>query len=199
MKIWEYCEDVDHYAHLTFVDLAFTRELISEFTGKPYTKTWPTPTVDFAMDWEAPGLSGRERKIIRKQNEGLPEPDFPWLPGAEAAAVFSMRALQVLGVLLGSAVQILPLNCRSKEYSIVNIIEVIDCLDQEHSLFRHYGPTFNIIKPVFKPGMLQGKHIFKLPKPSSTIFVSDEFKKTVEINELSGLTWKIGSENSKES
>ncbi len=180
MKIWEYTEDVNHYAHLLFIDQGFTRQPISEFMGKPYTKLWKMPKVTFAREWEAPGLSEEERKIIRKLNEGLPKPDFPWLAGAESVAVFNYRALQVLEQLLGDSVQILPLSHGNQEFYIINIIEIIDCLDEEHSEVRHYGPASKIIKPVFKEQFVKGKHIFKIPQSPSAIFVSDVIKQEVD-------------------
>jgi hypothetical protein len=190
MKIWEYTEDVDTYAHLLFVDQGFTRQLISEFMGKPHTKPWNMPEVAFGREWEAPGLDEEERKVIRNLNEGLPQPDLPWLVGAEPAAVFNERAMQVLGGLLGDGAQILPLSHESQKFYIINIIEIIDCLDVELSEVRHYGPALRIIRPVFKEPCMQDSHIFKIPQSPSAIFVSDRFKQEVETHALKGLTWK---------
>ena len=190
MKIWEYTEDVNHYAHLLLVDQGFSRQLTSEFMGKPYSKPWKMPEVTFGREWESPGLSEEERKIIRKLNEGLPQPDFPWLAGAESAAVFNERALQVLDHLLGDSIQKLPLSHESQKFFVINIIEIIDCLDEELSEVRHYGPVSKIIKPVFKEQFVKNKHIFKLPQSPSAIFVSDMIKQEVESHALKGLTWK---------
>jgi len=190
MKYWMYTEDVDNYAHLFFVDQGFTRQLVTEFMGKPYTKPWTMPEVNYAREWEAPGLSEEERVMIKKINEGLPQPDFPWLVGAESAAVFNERTLQVLHHLIRDSVQIFPLSHESQKFYLINIIEIVDCLDEELSEVRRYGPASRIIKPVFKEQLAKGKHIFKVPQSPSAIFVSDRFKQEIESNALKGLVWQ---------
>ncbi len=108
---------------------------------------------------------------------------------------FNKQALQVLEQLLGDSVQILPLSHENQEFYIINIIEIIDCLDEEHSEVRHYGPASKIIKPVFKEQFVKGKHIFKIPQSPSAIFVSDVIKQEVDSHALKGLAWKSYIDN----
>jgi hypothetical protein len=190
MRYWQYCEDVDNYAHLLFVDQGITRQLICEFMGRRYLKSWNMPEVVYAREWEDPGLSEQERIISKRLNEGLPQPDLPWLVGAESVAVVNERAIQSLDHLLGENVQILPLRHENAKYYIINVLEVIDCLDEKLSVVRHYGPACRFIKPVFKEQLVKGKHIFKLPQSASAIFVSDLFRQETESHSLKGLTWK---------
>ena len=110
--------------------------------------------------------------------------------GAESAAVFNERALQVLHHLIRDSVQIFPLSHESQKFYMINVIEIVDCLDEELSEVRRYGPASRIIKPVFTEQLAEGKHIFKVPQSPSAIFVSDRFKQEIESNVLKGLTWQ---------
>ncbi len=191
-KFWKYKEDVNGYSHLAFVDKTATRSLIGKFLGQPLSKSWMKLKVHYSKDWEDPGWSTEESKIIRAQREGQPRGDFVWLVGAESAAVFNDKALQVLRLLMGDSVEILPLQCEDDSVHLVNVIDMIDCLDQEKSTIKRYsnGSIMKIIRHVFKEELLQNKHIFKLPQPQVPIYVSDTFKKTVEEHELRGLIWE---------
>lgn len=192
MRFWELRLDVKNYATLTFVDKTLSRRLISRFiVGKPFSEPWEAVQVYYPRTWEEPGLSAKERNIMRALREGRPVGDFIYIAGAEGAFAINERARSVLFPLLVGRVELLPLYYGNERLHLVNVISVIDCLDEDRSKVERFPSTgliFKVIEPVFKEELLEGVHIFKFAK-NSFIFVSDVFKKMVEEHNLKGLYW----------
>jgi hypothetical protein len=73
-------------------------------------------------------------------------------------------------------------------------MKTIDALDEERSELsrsRISGRVSRTYKYAFKPGLLIGQHIFKLPLMSGgELLVDDEFRRVVEDNNLKGLLLK---------
>ena len=71
---------------------------------------------------------------------------------------------------------------------------MVDCLDQERSELRRddeEGYIDRVYTFCFKPGMLEGKHIFRLPPRSGRErLIDDGFRECVETNGLKGLLFK---------
>ena len=192
MKFWQLEVDVDQYAHLAFVDEAMTRRLIGEFMGKPFSGRWEEVQVYCPKEWEEPGWSIKERKMIKAQREGRPIGDFVYLVGAEGAVILRDKALTILQPLIEGSVEILPLRYGGERLHLINVINVIDCLDEEKSTVKRLpdGMIWRFVEAAFKEDLLEGEHIFKLPGPQVFIFVSELFMKKVEENGLKGLLWK---------
>lgn len=74
------------------------------------------------------------------------------------------------------------------QVKLVNITNVIDCLDHERSeLEMMFGEIIGAIKLHFRPEKLVDKMIFKIPEFSQTrFFVTDKFKDLVENSKLKG-------------
>jgi hypothetical protein len=140
--------------------------------------------------------------------------DFPSLHGY--VPVFTTRAWGVLQPLIGHSVEALPLVCDTRivvpkrgdkmrvpagpfgPFYAINVLNFVDCLDYDHSeiVWFSHGVVMLVESYAFKnPGLLRGKHIFRLPETRALeVLVSDEFKNTVEKNNLVGLEFpKLGS------
>ncbi len=164
MKIYRYVPDVDEYDCLDNVGdwSAFDQ-------GVRLAPHWRPTRV--AVDARA-GRSG----------------DFPSLLGA--IPVLSARAWKALQGLIGERVEALPLDCAAGPYFAINVLDHIDALDYPRSEVERFddGGVMAIDSYAFKPKVLQGRHIFKLPEtaPAETL-VSGELKALVEKHKLKGL------------
>jgi hypothetical protein len=125
----------------------------------------------------------------------LPDGDFPNL--SWAGPVFSQRAWDLLGPLIASSVEALPIiHPSGKRYYIINVLDVIDCLELERcETNRNSGSLKDDFSAIyvyaFKEDMIRDKHIFKAPQTKYLEeYVSEEFKRVVEKNGLVGLAFR---------
>jgi hypothetical protein len=129
------------------------------------------------MEW----LPARVRK-----NRGKPV-DFIGLMGNGLA--FSDRAAEILIPLVGDVIELLPLaHDEPGRFQVVNMLDIVDCLDEEHSQYERYdnGKIMIVDKYVFKPGSTDGHHLFKCKQCLLHDLVSAEFKALVEEKGLVG-------------
>jgi hypothetical protein len=118
--------------------------------------------------------------------------NFP--PGlASGVLLCDKRALEFIQPLIAKSAEVLPLHSQEGNFYIVNITDVIDCLDHSASEFEYFrsGDIKRILRYIFKSDCINGKPIFKIrEKQRGPIYVSDEFKAHVESNKLTGLTFR---------
>jgi hypothetical protein len=136
-------------------------------------------------DWWEPVPMEWSRATVRA-NRGKPV-DIIGLMGDGLA--FSDRAVKALTPLVGDAIELLPLICDGPvHFQVVNMIDIIDCLDEERSAIDRYsdGDIASVMKYVFKPGSTEGHHLFKCKQFDLHNLVSAEFKALVEQHGLIG-------------
>ena len=173
MKIWQLNFKLDEYDNLIPVT-EFTAEEIQAFDGRSHLNQWkPVP-------------------VKRMEPEkGLELGDAPGF----VFPVFSRKALKCLEPLISKNVEILPLEFNEKEYLGNNIITVLDAIDYEKSIYKTYRDGKRIMafkKYAFLPDVIENVSIFKISDEKTRYaFVSDEFKQTVEKNNLSGFQFKL--------
>jgi hypothetical protein len=122
----------------------------------------------------------------RRKHRGKPV-DFPSLAGLGLA--FSERALQALKPLVGDAIEPLPLIYEGPgKFYVINILDVTELLDLDRAVVdrRESGYISTVEKYAFKPGSIDGKHIFKCKECLIDDLVSAEFKALVEAEGLVG-------------
>lgn len=173
MKIWQLNFELDKYDNL-IPTREFTVEEIQAFNGRSDLKPW------------------KPIKVKRMEPEkGLELSDAPGF----TFPVFSRRALNCLESLINKNVEILPLDFDEKEYLGINIITVLDAIDYENSIYKTYRDGKRIMafkKYAFLPNVIKNVSIFKISDEKTRYaFVSDEFKQTVEINNLTGYKFKL--------
>ncbi|MBE5886450.1 MAG: hypothetical protein E7284_08630 [Lachnospiraceae bacterium] len=179
MKIWILDCDVDNYENLTWkkeLDIDY----IQSFDGAEKIKDWNPMQVKRMYDRvfsNTPGLS-------------------PHIP------VFDDKAICVLRNLLIGNAEILPLDCEDGSFYAINVINVIDCIDYEKSTYKTFRDGKRIMrftKYVFKHEKIKGVNLFKIKdEPLKRPFVSDEFKQTVEKNNLLGFKFKLAWDSEQE-
>ena len=91
----------------------------------------------------------------------------------------------------------------SKErYYAINVVQVIDCIDYKKAeciRFKSSNRVMDFTKYAFKPEMVKGKHIFKIPEhPRAYVLVSDEFRNRVLNSGLEGFHFEELWDSEKE-
>ncbi len=102
------------------------------------------------------------------------------------------KAKEIFGNDLLNSVELLPISYSEPHY-LINVINVIDALDMEKSEFKRYddGRIMFCTKYVFKEEVIGNNIVFKIPQFSSAhIFVTEEFVKQVEENDLKGFVFE---------
>lgn len=169
MKIWEMSSDANNYDNFTLCNKSdWDRLLAYGFDGKSIKCTWTVFRVE-------------ELESIRKG-------DMPCLFGS--IPVFSFRAVEGLREYLDNSAEILPISYDKGEYFIINVTNVIDCVDYEKAevkRFKSSGKIMRFIKYAFKHEAIKNEHIFKISEFSkSAVFVSDDFKNDILNHGLEG-------------
>jgi hypothetical protein len=142
-------------------------------------------------DWTPPALkTAQSRK---------PLGDYPGF-GSINLPVVSRRLLDALTPLLSGQREVLPLGVFKRvEYFVLNVLDAVDAIDQNQSI---YGPSEHLPRgalreAVYKPGALEGRHLFRLvlsepgAHPSySGVLASEEFRRAVEQHNLLGINFE---------
>ncbi len=137
--------------------------------------------------------------IVNLKKEGFPL-DFTF-------ADFELMILneKVSNLLRKDEVQLIPININrytsKKPYFLTTVINEIDCVDEEKSVFDKWelnndirpdkaGQYKTFYKLFVKPGRCEGSNIFRLKNYNSVIIVSDELKTAFEKNNVTGVKFK---------
>jgi hypothetical protein len=125
---------------------------------------------------------------IRKKKELGDAPCF-------TSPVLSKKAVKCLKPLISENVEILPLKFKEGKYFAVNIITVLDAIDYEKSEYITFSDKKRIMlfdKYVFIEEKVANIPIFKIvDEKRRDGFVSDEFKRIVEKNNLRGFKFVL--------
>jgi len=168
MKIWQLNFELDEYDNF-IPEREFTFEERKTFDGRKHLKKWkPLPV---------------KRMEPEKKLELSDAPGF-------TIPVLSKKAVKCLKPLIRENVEILPLKFEEGKYFAVNIITVLDAIDYEKSKYKTFSDKKRIMvfeKYAFIEEKVANIPIFKIvDKPIKSRFVSDEFKRIVEKNNLRG-------------
>lgn len=179
MKVWKLKFELDEYENL-IPDKEFTVEDIHSFDGKKQLQNW----IPIKVKRMEP-----EKNLILSDAPGFL---FP---------VFSKRALDCLYSLIKSNIEILPLRFEENEYFGINVITVLDAIDYQNSDYKTFRDGKRIMafkKYAFFNSKILNVPIFKIiDEKTRYAFVSDEFKKIVETNELTGFKFELVWESDK--
>jgi len=133
-----------------------------------------------------------QMRIIREdEGESLAPSDSPWL--GSWALIFRSSVLNALGPVLERYGELLPLSCPDADLWIYNPTVVIDALDEESSDLDRFsdGRIMMIHRHVFRPDVVAGNEIFKLPAlRASETFVSHRFVDRWRAAGLKGLAFE---------
>ncbi|MDL1923121.1 hypothetical protein FBQ95_10975 [Chloroflexi bacterium CFX3] len=154
-----------------------------------------------STEWQAPKVRFmRDDEIVRE----VESPEFPYsflrssnFSELSDILICDAVAREALEPLVGQAVEFLPLDCPNEPQRslwLLNVLTVAECLDYERSEFTYWdsGAVKAVRRYVFRTGCLEGQHIFRLPLFNYVeIYVSDEFKRLIEQQGLTGLRFEL--------
>lgn len=174
MKIWHLNFEVDKYDNLV-PEKAFSVEEIWAFDGRKLEKSWkPLPV---------------KRMEPQKKRKLSDAPGF-------TIPVFSIEALSVLRPLMQGEIEELELLFDEHEYYGINVITVLDVIDYDKAKYIKYSDGHGIMlftEYAFRmESDIGSHHIFKIiDEPRRGVFVSDQFRETVERHKLTGFKFRL--------
>lgn len=179
-KIWKLEHD-RKFKTLTYLDEVIGyKKIKSIIKGKPQSllSTWDALEVEFLFEVDD--------FIPRPTRE---DSDFP---GLMLILAGNKKAINVLKPLIKEQVEFLPLKTDEGEYWLVNILNVLDCFDEDKIVYRTTDIGLKRIeKFAFRGDCMENQHIFKFAINNySKVYVSDEFKQLVQKHELKGLKFE---------
>ena len=173
MKIWILESDVNNYEGFREVIDLRVDEWCS-FDGRSKAEGW--------------------KPMLVEEEEGTQEmgntPGF-FMP------IFDKKAVDISKDFLQDKAEILPLEFEGKidEYYLINVTEVLDCIDYEKSIYERYSEGGRIMcfdNYAFIEEKVKGKHIFKIvDEPLSYCFISDEFRERIINSDLVGFDIRL--------
>lgn len=108
--------------------------------------------------------------------------------------IINEKAYKVLYPYLKEHSQIFQLKNENKIFYVINVTDIIDCLDYDNSEIKYFSSSnrvMDIEKYVFHSEKLKKATIFKLPEfPKGISYATEEFKKVVEENNIIGFKFK---------
>jgi len=113
--------------------------------------------------------------------------------GVSPSSMFlSAKGADALKAVLNGKVELLATECEAGEYYLLNVTNIIDAFDHEHSFVKRFPNSekiMNVYKFEFKKEALADNHIFRL-REKSDLLVDDEFRKLVIENNLTGFVFR---------
>jgi len=169
--------DVNHYMPLQLIDPQDKLKDLS-FDGSLFGASWKPLLVELVD--ESPYLCG----------------DFATLETVLGVLVCNEKAITCLLPCLNEEIEILPLTVvnHSESYFIINILNVVDCLNEARSrIIRSVfsGRIIAIEEYDFFDAKINNALLFKVPQVvRKTVFSTSAFKGIVQDNRLSGLEFR---------
>lgn len=176
MRIWKLDCDVNTYENLAWGANEFEIDLdfIHSFIGVSKEKNWIP--------------------LHLKRMHG--DREFSNTPGLSAhIPVFDKKAVDVVREYLIGNAEILPIFCEDKEFFIINVTSVLDCIDYESSEYKTFRDGVRImrfVKYAFIEDKIKNVHLFKIKdEPVRRPFVSDAFRKKILDSDLIGFEFEL--------
>lgn len=176
MKIWILDCDVNYFENLAWgkdendIDLNF----IKSFDGTPKEKEWKP--LEFKCMYH-------NRKFANTLGLSAHIP------------VFDKNAVNELRDYLEGNAEILPISCEGKKFYIINVTNVMDCIDYEASEYKTFRDGVRIMrftKYAFLRDKIENVHIFKIKdEPLRSPFVSDAFRQKILDSNLIGFKFEL--------
>lgn len=175
MKIWKMDFELDQYDNLVPTNQMSIEE-IKSYDGRIKAKSWN----DMQVTRMEP-----EKKLKLSNAPGF----YAHIP------VFDKKSIETLHNFLDETIEVLKLKCEDGDYYLINILNVLDCIDYEKSIFKTFKDEKRImrfIKYHFKKDCIDGYDLFKIKdEPLGNPFVTDAFRSAVIDAKLTGFKFKL--------
>lgn len=149
-------------------------DLFDDFLGNNFIGK-PLPT-----NWQLPKHTA--------ENTDCPLNDF--VDGYFQAPYISDRARRLLEPIVGQEAEFRSIGqILGNDYFVMNIINLVDCLDKERSeiTWSTDGRILLLAKAVFFHQRIRARAVFKIPEYPSRIYVTNEFVDNVRQHRLTGV------------
>ena len=187
MNIWELTGTFNIYDEFSIPDESSLETIYNIHIGQSLLHSWKPINISVCKD----------RRI---KNTKLTLCDCPLF--LTHLPLMNEKALNILMPLINKSIEILPVNVPeitdpAYNYSMINVLEVIDCVDWDNTeveLLPITNDLFEVLKFSLKEETVKNRHIFHLYErnksidyPAHKIYVSDKFRNIVLNNNLTGL------------
>jgi hypothetical protein len=177
MSVWNVRSDVVNFAPMYLTD-EFYQPL-------DFCPEWP--------DFEGQIIGENWSCYRAKSKKNKPVANFMDLdPGVLVCDNF---AIIKIGDFLSNEVELLPIDVEGIDYKLINIINIVDCLDEDKSeikYFKNSRDVNKIIRHVFDTDLLINVKLFKIPQRKRTdIFATDAFRDKILQSGLTGLEFRL--------
>ena len=173
MRIWSLMYNANNYENLERVG-EFSLELLQSFDGRSKVEDW-TPLAFKAM------YGNRPWGDASSYHTHMP--------------IVTRRVIEATRDLLGNNVEILPVLCEKQELFLLNVTQVLDCIDYTRAIYKRFPSSGRIMrfkKFSFIKDKVIGMHVFKIKEqPLYGVFVSDEFRQRILDNGLEGFAFEL--------
>lgn len=161
-------------------------------------RTYETLTNDGYKTYEFEGRPVKSRKFdsIRpsEYKDEVYKPIGDVFSIDTSSYIINEKAYNVLYPYLKNHSQIFQLKNEDKIFYVINVTDIIDCLDYDKSEIKYFpssGRIMGVKKYAFHNKKLKNAIIFKLPEFSKNVsYVTEEFKNVVEENYITGFKFK---------
>lgn len=196
MKIYILTGDVDKYKTVGTIDSLSKKtkkeqsELLDMMRGQSLKNVWEKIKFEVGID------DSIESQYTIKEQKARPLGDFPNHPGPP---IVSTQAMKLLKPFVENNTEFLEIEIINEGvYYIMNVTSVIDCLDKKKSRIEYFDSEQKRIMDIEKYSFFEKKlkdiYAFRILGYEKTIYVTDEFKKIVEKNNLEGFVFKDTAE-----
>ena len=175
---------------------------------EPYVRFMTTASKEDREAWDL-RLFGQPRAahwepieiVPAEEDRGVPLPpgpiaDITTVNATNPNCVWGPRARAALEPHVGQCGEFLPLRCKEADWVLFHVTRIVDALDEAASEIIYFPDerrkVLRFVKMVFKPQMLEGEMMFRIPQRSSAdVFVTDRFAQLVEQHGLVGFNLKL--------
>lgn len=131
---------------------------------------------------------------IDEKKQNIAYSDVPML--ATSFFIVNEKMLKLLYQYAKGAFELLDINCVDGDYVLVNVLDTMDCIDMEQSVYKVWKGKQDEIrsyeKLYLKKERLYGKNLFRAKHTSESFFLcSDQLKKEIEAQGIIGLSFEF--------
>ncbi|EOW9230864.1 DUF1629 domain-containing protein [Vibrio cholerae] len=172
--------------------LSSSDENIGIYETELSTLRFPEKTMVDVEQW--PSISCYLRVVDSDTGEELIESDMP--SNCDGLMIFTKKAKDALDSFVKPYGQFLPLNCDKKELYILNVYNVVDCLNWDESSIFWEGEksktTPFIEDYCFDIEKLEGQSMFRLPYKNETrTYFTEKFIDTLKKLGIEGFNYRL--------
>ena len=179
MKYWRMRTEKEKNIHYIGIDEENQEKLFPYlFGGERYLDVWDSSVTI----------------CINEKKNNIEYSDVPMF--ATQFFIVNEKMLNLLLEYAESEFEILHINCQEGNYVLINVIEMVDCIDMEKSIYKVWKGAPSEIKSYEKIYLMKeklvGKNLFRAKHTSESFFLcSEKLKNEIENRGIIGLNFEL--------